>query len=132
MDEAPLGFDHTASIESQSGLDDSHFSRRADDEQFALFCSRLLFRVNCIRSQFSEWRVGCVHVGFIIRQWRSSKIPDGSECRFADAGIGAQIDLPVLDRFPDAFDKDVVAPGTFAVDADGDGVGDQHAAELGA
>ena len=36
------------------------------------------------------------------------------------SGVGAQIDLLVFDRFPDALDEDVVAPGALAVHADPD------------
>lgn len=46
-----------------------------------------------------------------------------------DAGVGVQIHLLVFDRFPDALDEDVVAPGALSVLADGDLVFDQHAGE---
>ena len=39
---------------------------------------------------------------------------------FGDAGIGAQTDFLVFDRPPEPLDEDVVAPGAFAVHADGD------------
>src|ERR1700681_1919362 len=50
----------------------------------------------------------------------------------ADAVVSSQIDLFVLDRSPDALDEDVVAPRTLAIHADGDGVCDQNAGEVGA
>jgi len=54
-----------------------------------------------------------------------------------DRVVGAQIDLLVLDRFPQAFDEDVVAPAAFAVHADRDAVrleqaGERFAGELAA
>ena len=46
--------------------------------------------------------------------------------RLADAVVGPQIHLFILDRSPDALDEDVVAQRAFAIHADGDRVADQH------
>ena len=50
----------------------------------------------------------------------------------ADAVVGSEIDLFVFDRAPEPFDEDVVAPGSLAVHADGDGVRQEQAGEVGA
>lgn len=67
------------------------------------------------------------------------EIPADRGTGFRHAGIGAQIDLLVFDRFPEAFDDPkgrvseyVVAPGTLAVHADPDVGCDQQAGELAA
>src|SRR3979411_814952 len=49
--------------------------------------------------------------------------------RLADALVGAQIHLLVFDAAPPPFDEDVVAPGAFAVHADGDAVAGENAGE---
>ena len=49
--------------------------------------------------------------------------------RDADAVVGMQINLLVFDRFPNALDENIVAPGTLAVHADRDLAGDQNARE---
>src|ERR1700704_5900135 len=46
--------------------------------------------------------------------------------------IGSEIHFLVFDRPPKPLDKDIVAPRTFAVHADGDAVFEQHAGKLGA
>ena len=48
---------------------------------------------------------------------------------FGHVGVGLQVDLLVFDALPDALDKNVVAPGSFAIHADPDAVGDQQAGE---
>lgn len=40
----------------------------------------------------------------------------------ADRSVGVQIDLLVLNRFPDALHEDIVAPAAAAVHADADSV----------
>lgn len=60
------------------------------------------------------------------------QVPTERGARLADAAIIAQMDLLILDRFPDSLDEDVVAPRALAVHADRDLVGDQHAGEIGA
>src|SRR6476619_2142504 len=47
-----------------------------------------------------------------------------------DAVIGPQIHLLVFDASPQTLDEDIVAPGAFAVHADGDTGLDQSASEL--
>src|ERR1700675_4258108 len=47
--------------------------------------------------------------------------------RDADAVVGMQINLLVFDRFPNALDENIVAPGALAVHADRDLAGDQNA-----
>jgi hypothetical protein len=54
--------------------------------------------------------------------------PDGS-AGFWHVGVGPEVDLLVFDALPDTFDEDVVAPGTLAIHADLDAVGDQQAGE---
>ena len=49
--------------------------------------------------------------------------------RLADAVVGSQVDLLVLDRAPQPLDEDVVAPGTTAIHADGDRVPRQQGGE---
>ncbi len=49
--------------------------------------------------------------------------------RGANAVVGAQIDLLVFDRFPDALDEDIVAPRALAIHTDRDLAGDQNAGE---
>src|SRR6195952_1607954 len=49
--------------------------------------------------------------------------------RRADGIVGLQVDLFVLDRPPQPFDEDVVAPRAPAVHADGDPSLPQHAGE---
>src|ERR1700678_4103541 len=49
--------------------------------------------------------------------------------RDADAVVGMQINLLVFDRFPNALDENIVAPGALAVHADRDLAGDQNARE---
>jgi hypothetical protein len=46
-----------------------------------------------------------------------------------DGIVGAKIDLLILDRPPEPFDKDVVAPRSFAVHAHGDAVVEQDPGE---
>lgn len=60
------------------------------------------------------------------------EIPADRGARVGHAGIGAQLDLLVFDRFPDALDEDVVAPGALAVHADLDARADQQGGELAA
>src|SRR3954449_9578283 len=48
----------------------------------------------------------------------------------ADRGIGPELHLLVLDRSPEPFDEDVVAPRASAVHADGDASLEQHAGEV--
>ena len=48
------------------------------------------------------------------------QIPADRGAGLADAVVGVQIDLLVLDRSPDPLDEDVVAPGALAVHADRD------------
>ena len=57
------------------------------------------------------------------------QIPANRDARHADAIVGVQVNLFVFDRFPDALDEDIVAPGALAIHADRDLVGDQHAGE---
>ena len=45
----------------------------------------------------------------------------------ADAVVGLEVDLLVFDAAPQPFDKDIIPPSPFAVHADGDAVGGQHA-----
>jgi len=52
--------------------------------------------------------------------------------RLADAVVGFQIDLLVFDAAPRPLDEHVVAPGTFAVHADGDFCIEQHTGEVDA
>jgi len=46
---------------------------------------------------------------------------DGSS-GLVDRGVGVQVDLLVLDRLPDALDKDVVAPAAPAIHTDADSI----------
>ena len=48
---------------------------------------------------------------------------------FRHAGIGAQINLLVLDRFPNPLDKHVVSPSPFSIHADLDVILDEHLRE---
>ena len=52
--------------------------------------------------------------------------------RLAHALVSTQVDLFVLDRFPQAFDEHVVAPAALAIHADGDAVLEQQLGELDA
>src|SRR3982074_3100174 len=52
--------------------------------------------------------------------------------RIADAVVGMQIDLLVLDRLPEPLDEDVVTPAAFTVHADLDAVILEHLGKLGA
>ncbi len=56
---------------------------------------------------------------------------DAGSC-IADAVVGVQIDLFVLDRLPQPLDENVVAPAAFAVHADRDAVCLEHLGELDA
>src|ERR1700693_4936384 len=49
--------------------------------------------------------------------------------RLADGFVGSQIDLLVFDAAPQPFDEHVVAPGPFAIHADGDAVAGKQAGE---
>ena len=60
-----------------------------------------------------------------------AEIPADRGAGFRDAGVGAQVDLLVLDRPPEPLDEDVVAPGALAVHADRDLGGLQHLGEVG-
>ena len=60
------------------------------------------------------------------------QIPTDRGARLADAVIGPEVDLLVFDRAPEPLDEDVVAPRSLAVHADGDGLRQQQAGELGA
>ena len=50
--------------------------------------------------------------------------------RRADRVVCVQINFLVLDRFPQAFNEDVVAPRTFAIHADGNAVVHQQLREF--
>ena len=50
--------------------------------------------------------------------------------RIADAVIGMQIDLLVLDRLPEPLDEDVVSPAPFTIHADADAARLERASEL--
>src|SRR4029077_39705 len=52
--------------------------------------------------------------------------------RLADAVVGSQIDLLILDAAPQAFDEHVIAPGGLAVHADGNAAVGEHAGERSA
>ena len=60
------------------------------------------------------------------------QIPSDGGSGFGHIGIGLEVDLLVFDALPDSFDKDVVAPGTLAIHADPDAIGDQQTGEGGA
>jgi len=49
--------------------------------------------------------------------------------RLADGFVGSQIDLLVFDAFPEPLDEHVVAPGSFAIHADGDAIVGENAGE---
>src|ERR1700732_1651244 len=55
------------------------------------------------------------------------KIPADRSTSFADAVVGAQIHLLVFDAAPEPLDKHVVAPGAFAVHADGYAIAGERA-----
>src|SRR5262245_31286233 len=57
------------------------------------------------------------------------QIASDQSAGLADAVVGAQIHLLVLDAAPQPLDEHIVAPGAPAVHADGDPVFDQHASE---
>jgi hypothetical protein len=57
------------------------------------------------------------------------KIPADRSTSFADAVVGAQIHVLVFDAAPEPLDKHVVAPGAFAVHADGYAIVGEHAGE---
>lgn len=50
----------------------------------------------------------------------------------ADAVVGSEIDLLVFDRAPEPLDENVVPPRSLAVHADGDGLPQKEAGEVGA
>src|SRR6478672_26945 len=58
------------------------------------------------------------------------EIPADRMSRLADGFVGSQIDLLVFDAAPQPFDEHIVAPGSFAVHADGDAVVGKQAGEL--
>ena len=60
------------------------------------------------------------------------QIPADRGPGFADGVVGMQIDLFVFDRLPEPLDEDIVPPGTLAVHADLNLLGQQHFRELDA
>ena len=50
----------------------------------------------------------------------------------ADAVVGSEIDLLVFDRAPEPLDENVVPPCSLAVHADGDGLPQKEAGDVGA
>lgn len=60
------------------------------------------------------------------------QIPADRSARVGHTGVGAQVNLLVCHRFPDALDEDVVAPGALAVHADPDARADQQGGEVAA
>src|SRR5829696_8061649 len=57
------------------------------------------------------------------------EIPTNRASRLTDGFVGSQIDLLVFDAFPEPLDEHVVAPGSFAIHADGDVVVGENAGE---
>src|SRR4051794_32213040 len=58
-----------------------------------------------------------------------AEIPADRGASLGDRVVSSEVALLVLDRSPEPLDEDVVAPGTFAVHADGDPVPGQHTGE---
>src|SRR3954465_11198808 len=58
-----------------------------------------------------------------------AEIPADRGARLSDRVVSSEVDLLVLDRSPEPLAETVVAPGPFAIHADGDAVPGQHPGE---
>lgn len=58
------------------------------------------------------------------------EVPGETFPRLGDRGVGPEIDLLVLDRPPQSFDKDIVPPCRLAVHRDLDAMAPEHAGGL--
>jgi MFS family permease len=86
------------------------------------------------RAERRKIEVGLIRGAVVkTRMWSSSvvkvEIPTNRASRLADGFVGSQIDLLVFDAAPQPFDEHIVAPGSFAVHADGDAVVGKQAGE---
>jgi hypothetical protein len=86
------------------------------------------------RAERRKIEVGLVRGAVVKARMRSAamveiEIPSDRASCLADGLISSQIDFPVFDAAPEPFDEHVVAPGPFAIHADGDAVVGEHAGE---
>src|SRR5260221_13846001 len=86
---------------------------------------RKRWRKSCCRDLRQIAEVGVIGRSGVKARMRSLTVveveiaADRRTC-LADAVIGLEIDFFIFDRAPQSLDEDVVAPGPFAIHADGD------------